>query len=295
MKETTHFMQEIHNRIMGMLVICTVISQIISYSSGFSKAKPKHHTLGLIGCYAILIPFILKLSQTWKSIEMQIVLTVIIVALDWFSFHQDFTRFSDKNICIFGNCRWNARVTGHMAHVGDAVSVALLIVPLIKDPKLKIASIAGILVYLVCGMLVIEGMTKNGSRSDLRDKTDVEKCLEARIMRGSWRGGLNDMITVLGMILAWQTILNCKTASCDSVVFPFNQLKNLFKIPQESNSKLQAAWVTIRSAFIPLLSTVIPTYSNYVNTSAQHGLLKSSVYDIPTCFDDEPPPKEEEE
>ena len=138
-------------------------------------------------------------------------------------------------------------------------------------------------------------MTKDGSRSDLRDKTEEEKCLEARIMRGSWRGGLNDLITVLGITLAWQTILNCDTASCDTAVFPLNQFKNLFKVPEESNSKLQTVWVTLRTGVMSLLLAAAPTYTNYVNTSAQHGLLKSSVYKIPSCFDDEPPQKEKEE
>lgn len=288
-------MQQIHNRILGMLVIFTVLSQIFSYSSGFSKAKPKQHTLGLIGCYALLIPFVLKQSSTWISMEMQIVFTVLVVALDWLSFHQDMTRFSEENLCIFGNCRWNARVTGHLAHIGDAVSVAMLLVPLIKDSKLKFATIAGLVVYLVSGMIVIETMTKDGSRSDLRDKTDEEKCLEARIMRGSWRGGLNDLITVLGITLAWQTILNCDTASCDTAIFPLNQLKNLFKVPQNSNSKMQTVWTTLRTGVMSFLLAAAPTYTNYVNTSSQHGLLKSSVYKIPSCFDDEPAEEEKEE
>lgn len=287
-------MQQIHKRILGMLVICTVLSQMLSYFSGFSTAKPKQHTIGLIGCYALLIPFVLKQSLTWISIEMQIVFTIFVVVLDWLSFHQDMTRFSEENLCIFGNCRWNARVTGHLAHIGDVVSVATLLVPLIQDSKLKFATIAGLLVYVMSGMIVIETMTKDGSRSDLRGKTDEEKCLEARIMRGSWRGGLNDLITVLGITLAWQTILNCDTASCDTTTFPLNQFKNVFKAPENTNSKLQTAWVTLRTSVISLLLAAVPTYTNYVNTSSQHGLLKSSVYKIPPCFDDEPLVKEKE-
>ena len=271
----------------GLLVFVLISLQIYSYVSGMSKTNPRSHTALVILGYAYVLPFVLRLSPEIYSYPVQVFITILVLLLDWFSLHEDKSRFSEEEICIFGNCRYNAKVTGILAHIADTASVALLVYPLLDNKKSKIYAILGFLVYTICGSKIVHDMTKDGSISDLRDKSDNESCRQSRIMRDSWRGGLNDMITVLGIMVAWQSFLNCNNGNCNASNFPFNQPKGLLKSMYDNDSK-DKSWMLL--AFKVLLFdvglTVVPTYMNYINTSFQHGMLPSSLLKIPDCFDD---------
>ena len=262
-----------------LLLFATSLFQIGSYTSGMSRSKPDIHTVGLIIAYVIIVPHILKSTPEWYSIEMQIVLNVLVLLLDWFSFHQDMTRFSEESLCIFGNCRKNSMITGILAHVADVVSVSVLLYPFINTPLSKTLFYCGVVMYTIIGSVVIYNMTKDGSVSDLRGKSTERKCDQARIMRPNWRGGLNDLISVLGIFVAWQSFFNCKEMSCNSKYFPFDQLKNLAGTRTGSPIVFY-----VRFALLFLL-TVVPIYLNYVNTSYQHGKLSAKTYKIPACFE----------
>ena len=226
------------------------------------------------------------MSPDWSSYSMQLFITILIVILDWFSFHEDKSRFSEEELCLLGNCRNNARLTGHLAHIGDALSLGLIIIPFIKDISSKIFVSIGIVIYTLVGMKVIEDYTKDGSVSDLRGLSEAEKCKNSRIMGDSWRGGLNDIITVLGILLAWQAFFTCNYGACNSSLFPFNQVPALWKDIHTPNESQILFFVTVLKVLvIDIGLTLIPTYTNYINTHSQHGSLPSEEYGLPSCFD----------
>lgn len=272
-----------------MIVIYILsILQVLSYLFRVSRKAPNVHTVLLIASYFLAIPFVLRNSPIWSSPEIQLLLTLIITALDWFSLHQDITRFSESEKCMFGNCRQNSQYTGIIAHVGDAISVVFASLPLLGSlsSETKVFFYAIVLIYVFLGIFVIRNMTKDGSVSDLRyfdkmkgkyvdAKSDDQKCGQARIMRASWRGGLNDLITVLGILVAWQSFFDCGKTRCHAKYFPFNQFKNLVE---------GSGWLKIIRTIFMFLLVVIPTVANFVNTSAQHG-IKASDYDLPVCLD----------
>lgn len=269
-----------------LVIGIVILFQIYSYFSGNSKRFPRLHTGGLILGYAFIIPYILRMSPDWTSYSMQLFITILIVILDWFSFHEDKSRFSEEELCLFGNCRNNARITGHLAHVSDAVSLGLIIIPFISDPKLKALVTVGLVAYTIVGMRVIEDYTKDGSVSDLRDMSEEEKCKRSRIMGDSWRGALNDLITVLGILLAWQAFFSCNSGACNSKSFPFNQVPKMWEgIDVSTESKLLFFVSVLKVIVLDVGMTIIPTYTNYINTYSQHGSLSSEEYGLPDCFD----------
>jgi hypothetical protein len=269
-----------------LVIGIVILFQIYSYFSGNSKRFPRLHTGGLILGYAFIIPYILRMSPDWTSYSMQLFITILIVILDWFSFHEDKSRFSEEELCLFGNCRNNARITGHLAHISDAVSLGLLIVPFIADTKLKVLVTVGLIAYTLVGMKVIEDYTKDGSVSDLRELSEEEKCKRSRIMGDSWRGALNDIITVLGILLAWQAFFSCNSGACNSNSFPFNQVPKMWEgIDVSTESKLLFFVSVLKVIVLDVGMTIIPTYTNYINTYSQHGSLSSEEYGLPDCFD----------
>jgi|TARA_B110001450_G_scaffold42652_1_gene38982 hypothetical protein len=262
-----------------------ILFQIYSYFSGNSKRFPKLHTGGLIMGYSLIIPYILRMSPDWTSYSIQLFVTILILILDWFSFHEDKSRFSEEEMCLFGNCRNNARITGHLAHIADAASLGLIIVPFIPGFELKTTVIVGLISYTLVGMQVIEDYTKDGSFSDLRGLSEVEKCKRSRIMSDSWRGALNDIITVLGILLAWQSFFSCNSGACNSTYFPFNQVSKLWEdLSVPSESKLLFLVNVAKVLVLDIGLTIVPTFTNYVNTHAQHGSITSEEYGLPPCF-----------
>ena len=63
------------------LIAILVLFQIYSYFSGNSKRFPRLHTSGLILGYALIIPYILRMSPDWTSYSMQLFITILIVEL----------------------------------------------------------------------------------------------------------------------------------------------------------------------------------------------------------------------
>lgn len=276
-----------YTTLVGMLVGILAMFQVYSYVSGNSKRNPQVHTGGLILGYALVVPYILRLSPDWYSQPIQVFITFLIVVLDWFSFHEDKSRFSEEELCIFGNCRFNARVTGHLAHIVDTIAMGLMIIPFVKDQNTIYAICLGLFIYMLVGMKVIEDYTKDGSVSDLRGKSEDEKCRQARIMRDPWRGGLNDIITALGILLAWQSFFSCTDGKCDSKLFPANQVGNIFSDMSKEHASKKVFMLTLaRVIIIDFGMAIVPTYVNYINTSYQHGRISSEEYKIPSCFDD---------
>lgn len=271
-----------------------VMIQIFSYKYDKSRTHPKLHTSFLIASYALFTPFLLRLSPVWVSAEMQLCTAFVILVLDWFSFHQDMSRFSEKDICLLGNvglgnCRRNAMFTGAMAHVADVAAVALLLKPLLSRRIDVLIMIICAIIYTLTGFVVIYNITKDGSPSDLRNvqtsiagrsgaATDEEICAKTRLMSNAWRGGLNDIIIVLGILAAYQSFFNCSRVPCNSRFFVLEQFENIWRV--ESNSK----WWRWATRFVSVFNVIIPTYANYVNTSAQHGAFDASDYDLPTCM-----------
>ena len=93
-------------------------------------------------------------------------------------------------------------------------------------------------------------------------------------MRDAWRGGLNDLITVLGVVAVWQPLADCaRDPECAAG----------YALPGRLPSPAAAA-----RALFTVATTLLPTYSNYVNTAAQHGQLRAADYGLPDCFDDPP-------
>lgn len=271
--------------IAGAMVSVIVGYYIYSYYNNIPATQPKDHISTIILLYAITIPFILRLSPEWYSYPMQLFTTFMIVILDWFSLNQDKSRFSEEELCVLGNCRMNARITGHGAHMADTLSLGLLIVPFIESTKYKLIVSLGFLVYYLSGVILVEKMTKDESESDLRGKTETEKCLQARIMKDTWRGAFNEIITFLDLLIAWQSFFACNNGSCDSSFFPFNQFLNLTKNIKSNSFKLMMLSLA-RFLIYDLGMILAPTFADYVNTSAQHGLISAKSFKLPDCFDD---------
>lgn len=269
-------------------IIAVIVLIIISLHSGSlltrqSRRNPMKHTLGIIVLYTMAFPFIFRTSEHWYGAPMQLMVAVMVTALDWLSFHEDPTRFSEADKCIFGNCRENARITGHIAHWADVAGIALILWPLLEYNMVRSIAMVSIAIYGTIGSAAIERTTRPGGDSDLEGKSEDEKCRRARIMSSVWRGGLNDFITALGVMAAWQSIFVCKQGRCTAQHFPLSLLsghvRDLF-----TNSPLAA--VAIGRLVLSILTVVGPQYANFVNTSAQHGLLRAKDYDLPSCFDD---------
>lgn len=233
------------------------------------RDSPEWHVGTLIAGSAIAAPLVLQTSSCWYSTPLQLMMATAIIPLDWLSFHEDKSRFSEENKCITGPCRRNAQITGHLAHWGDVLTLAMLLTSRMKG-KAFVATVLGHIAYGIVGSVFIHEITRDGSASDLRGLTDKQKCEKARIMRDAWRGGLNDMITVMGVLTAWQTVYtSCENDDCVGV-----------------RGHLKAHFGgSYSSGVVKAVLLALPTYSNYVNTVSQHGRLRANEYDLPDCLD----------
>ena len=198
-------------RAAGAAVALVVGHEFASLATGMSVTHPRRHALLVIATSAVAAPLVLATSREWHGVPMQLAVAGAIAALDWFSFHEDKTRFSERPLCLLGNCRVNAMLTGALAHLGDVAGFLLLLWPATagrarRADRLALAAAAA--AYAVAGARVIHRATRAGSASDLRGRGGGA-CREARIMRDAWRGGLNDLITVLGVVAVWQPLADC--------------------------------------------------------------------------------------
>lgn len=268
----------------GGLVLIYASVYVYSLHSHTNMTHPTRHVLMVIGGSVVTIPYLFQTSSVWYSFPMQLMLNTLVLLLDWFSFHEDKRRFSERNLCWTGPCRRNAMITGHMAHWGNVVGVTTL---LLSNTQLRRwpLIVPWFLAYGIVGSQFITHMTRDGSVSDLRGMSDDEKCAQARIMRDGWRGCMNDLISVLGVMVAWQALFTCGDGRCEG---PFVHLSILRSMVTDAfdgvDTKGEKMLSSMRVAST-IFSSVAPTYSNYVNTSAQHGHLSAQMYGLPKCFD----------
>lgn len=271
--------------------------------ASLNRSYPARYTICLLLAYSVLAPLLIGVSPSVTSLPFRIGVAVAVLLLDWFSFHQDLSRFSEVEACLFGNCRRNSMITGLLAHGANAVNLCLLAWPLVSThlpPVGRVAIAVFVGTYTLVGAELIVETTKDGSRSDLRGKTEAAKCRQARLMRHSWRGALNDLITVLGVLAAWQGVMAGTGSGGES--------KDILSNTSSAVSSLRASVVDpLRDAVssasrAPSLSTllvaakvvlvdvggtlVVPLVANYLNTSHQHGRTTAEDYDLPDCFDD---------
>lgn len=254
-----------------------------SLHTNTNSTNPSRHVLLVIAGSVVVVPYVFLTSPSWYGFPMQLTVGVMVLLLDWFSFHEDKTRFSEESICLTGPCRRNAMITGHLAHWGDVAGLVLLLIG--SDRKSWPAIVAGLVTYGIVGSRFIDRMTTDGSPSDLRGLTTEAQCRHARIMRDGWRGTLNDLITLLGVAAAWQSIFTCGDGRCSG---PFAPLKIVRSVAtdafRDADTRCEKSISTMR-VVVSLITTVIPTYSNYVNTTAQHGQLFAELYKLPPCFE----------
>ena len=121
--------------VVGALAVIVAAGHAGSLFTGRSRTHPAQHVLGVLVLYAVFVPFVFRTSDHWYGAPMQLMVSLTVLALDWLSFHQDLSRFSEGETCLFGNCRFNARVTGHLAHWGDVAGVGFVVVPLLTRPS----------------------------------------------------------------------------------------------------------------------------------------------------------------
>lgn len=176
-------------------------------------------------------------------------------------------------------------LTGHLAHWGDVIGVALLIVTNTSNDRERAAIAIAAILYGLVGSIFINETTRDGSASDLRGRSEAEKCAQARIMTDGWRGGLNDLISVLGVLVAWQALFTCGDGRCKGPTAPIKVVLSVFTDAYSSARKSRRVAAAMGSVALTVATTLLPTYSNYVNTSGQHGQLRAADYDLPDCFD----------
>ena len=225
----------------------------------------------MMGVYFAIIPFLLRTHDGWTSFPMKLLMCVLIVVLDWFSFHEDISRYSEEEICIFGNCRFNARITGHLAHWADVFAIGWLLKDETSDMFEQAMLGIVLVIYGVLGSLGIEHYTRDGSDSDLRKGDHMPT-----IMPPIWRGALNDFLNVVLIITAWQSILMCRGGECRtekySSLFPLNQVwYNVYRP--------KGAWNKTKG-FVNVVFAVAPLAVSYINTTAQHDTTSTALYKI---------------
>lgn len=273
-------------KVAGALVTATVALYIQSLHSGTNRRRPSQHVLMLMACSIVTVPYVLLTSPEWYGFPMQLTVNLLVLMLDWFSFHEDKTRFSEEPLCLVGSCRRNAMITGHLAHWGDVAGVVLLLLSK-AETSYRPAILVGGLVYGLVGSGFINRVTGDGSESDLRELSDEKKCEKARIMSDGWRGGLNDLITVLGVVTLWQGLFVCGDGRCTGSRAPLKVARGLFTDPFDDASTVRRKMMAVGVLLLNVSTSLLPSYSNYVNTSGQHGQLFAETYGLPPCFDDD--------
>ena len=228
----------------------------------------------------------------------QICLAFTVLLLDWVSLYEDKSRFSEEKICMFGNCRTNALITGIIAHLGDVIGLALLIYGVFSSNQngfnsKKIFLLVATLLYSINGVFQINQLTKNKSDSDLRGLSEDDKCKRNRIMKDKYRGVLNLGITFLGIFIGWQTIMETGnkftsfSSSGPNYIYDswYKEIMRFMKnMKGETNINQSRSFVNIAKTMFVILTAIVPTYANKINTSYQYS-ADSNELKLPNCFD----------
>jgi len=255
--------------------VLIAVVQIVVYSLNIPSKYPSEYSLSMLGVYFAFIPFLFRSDPAWTSFPMMLVFNLFALVLNWFSFHEDITRYSEKEVCIFGNCRFNSRVTGHITHWMDVITIGIFLKGYSMTRFPKTVLIVTLITYGCLGSIGIEEMTKDGSESDLRNG---HKC--TNIMPPTWRGGINDVLNIVTLATVWQNLLVCNGKTCNGMVSPLYQVVYTVWKPKTSRGKL--------SGFFTILASIASIYILYVNSSVQHDRNGRLVYlgaDSPSAFD----------
>ena len=248
-----------------------------------------------IALFFVLCPSIMQFFPDSYGTTSQICLAFTVLLLDWISLYEDKSRFSEEKNCMFGNCRTNALITGIIAHLGDVIGLALLIYGVLSSAQNngKILFVILTLLYSFYGVFQIYKLTKDKSESDLRSLSEEDKCKRNRIMKDQYRGILNLVITFLGIFIGWQTIMEIGNKFTNYSVSGPNYMYNswykeiskfLKNMKGDSNLNQSISMVYVAKTIFVLLTTIIPTYANKVNTSYQYS-ADSDELKLPKCFD----------
>jgi hypothetical protein len=267
------------------------IAYTYSLLSNFSADHPGWHIFGVLLASFIICPLYLRYSPDMVRPAPQLFVLLIICALDWFSFFEDKSRFSEKPDCIFGNCRTNAHITGQLAHILDVVAILMLantanVIENAQDwEKGVLAAVFG--VYVLAGSFTIKTATADDSQSDLRGLSDESVCCDGKIdiMPNVRRGALNDIILLLGVLCAWQEVFSYDGGIHSTGLSGGNPITSsaaaLWRfVSGEHHSKSMSK----RVAYITLNATVLvaPTIANILNAKFQHGASAKEL-GIPHC------------
>ena len=283
-----------------LLIIPNFIFKHIFISKSKAEERTSHaeyYVYYYIALFFILCPSIMQFFPESYGTTSQICLALTVLLLDWISLYEDKSRFSEEKICMFGNCRTNALITGVIAHLGDIIGLALLIYGVFSSKETMINSklllIVVTLFYTIYGIFQIYKLTNDKSESDLRGLSDEEKCKRNRIMKDQYRGILNLVITFLGIFIGWQTIMETGNKFPNYSMNRHNYIYNswfkeigkfLKNMTGETNINQSRSAINIAKTIFVILSAVVPTYANKVNTAYQYS-ADSGELKLPKCFD----------
>ena len=270
-----------------VLIVTTIIFKLNRKENDYSKKQQKlssYYVLSHIIIFFIITPFTLQYFPGLFSVSSQIWISVILLILDWVSLYEDKSRFSEAQICLLGNCRKNALYTGVLANLGDSLALFVLLYSVLgnKTSHKVVVSIFG-LAYSLYGSYFIYNFTKDSSESDLRKVSEKDKCSKNRIMKDTYRGNINLVITILGVIAGWQSIMSTSPRLKYNNIFTswLYELMKIFK----GNSNLQgSSYTNLLRSTILIVIAIIPSLPNHINTAFQY-TADPTLLKLPKCFD----------
>ena len=284
-----------------LLIIPNFIFKHIFIPKSNTEERTSHaeyYVYFYIVLFFILCPSIMQFFPDSYGTTSQICLAFTVLLLDWVSLYEDKSRFSEEKICMFGNCRTNALITGIIAHLGDVIGLALLIYGVFSSNQngfnsKKIFLLVATLLYSINGVFQINQLTKNKSDSDLRGLSEDDKCKRNRIMKDKYRGVLNLGITFLGIFIGWQTIMETgnkfTSFSSSGPNYIYDSwykeiMRFMINMKGETNINQSRSFVNIAKTMFVILTAIVPTYANKINTSYQYS-ADSNELKLPNCFD----------
>jgi len=278
-----------------LITILLIISPYVVYKftrdeKEYSKKQTQissYYVLSYILVFFIVTPYMLQYFPQSYGLTSQIWVSILVLILDWVSLYEDKSRFSEANVCLFGNCRKNAMYTGVLAHLGDVIALVMMLYGLFNKEKSHKLIFSGIaLFYTLYGTYFIYDFTKSRSESDLRGKSEEEKCKKNRIMNDKYRGILNMVITIFGVVAGWQSVMDAgnPTASLKKNNIFVSWMYELIKFFKGMmNSQGSTVVNLLRSLFIIFIA-ILPSLPNHINTSYQYAADPSELK-LPKCFD----------
>jgi len=200
------------------------------------------------------------------------------------------------------SARKNALFTGISSHVLDVLTLWFAGFPFLKNEfgpgllksgnfwvwTIFCLAVAGLGVYWVWNL------TKDGGPSDLRNKTEDEKCKKNRIMNDKSRGSINLFVSLIAIIAGWQGILSSTEGfNVDPHIIranwysaPITLMKKFFSA---GIAESDTAFQKFTKGFSKLAGTAGPaiasTLLNQINSSFQFNGDTSAEMALPPCFD----------